>query len=114
MPERGVQLGVVAALIRGRSYPPADVDVIVEQRFGQFGAAAERVQVAATEIGSAPVVDGVGERVAISKLELVPDEVHEIDGLGDRFGRPAATAGADDQFEAGVDAADVISEVGAA
>jgi hypothetical protein len=72
-----VQLVVVAALVGGRSYPPADVDVIVEKLFGQLGAAAEGVQVAATEVGCACVVDGVGERVAISKLELVPDEVDE-------------------------------------
>jgi hypothetical protein len=43
VPERGVQLLVVAALIGSRSYPPANVDVIVNKRFGQLGAAAERV-----------------------------------------------------------------------
>ena len=32
--ESGVQLGVVAAFVGGGSYPPADVDVIVKERFG--------------------------------------------------------------------------------
>jgi hypothetical protein len=34
MSESGVQLGVVAAFVGERNYPPADVDVIVKERFG--------------------------------------------------------------------------------
>jgi hypothetical protein len=34
MSESGVQRGVVTALIGGWIYPPADVDVIVKERFG--------------------------------------------------------------------------------
>ena len=58
------------------------------------------MQIAATGIVSARVVDGVGEQAAISKRELVPDEVEEIDGLGDRFGWPATAADAGDEVEA--------------
>jgi hypothetical protein len=49
--------------------------------------------------------------VAISKLQLVPDDVDEVSRLGDRLGWPAPAAGAGDQLQARVDAARIILEV---
>jgi hypothetical protein len=56
------------------------------------------------------VTDGVGERVALAELTLVPDEVDVVEVPGYRLGRPGPAARPADQLEAGVDALDVVAQ----
>ena len=67
--------------------PPAHIDVVREQFFGQRGAPSHRVQVAASGVLAAGVVHGVGERAALTELAFVPDliDVAEVDA--DRLGQ---------------------------
>ena len=60
------------------------------------------------------VVHGVGERVPVAELGLVPDEVDVVVLLADGPGRPGAPAGPPDEVQAGVDAVHVVVQVGAA
>jgi hypothetical protein len=109
-----VKLLVVPLLVGGRGDPPADVDVVAQQVGRQRRASSERVQVAASEVLPAGVVDRVGERATVPELAFVPDQVDEVVVGSDRAGGPASAAGAPDYVEAGVDSADVLVEIGAA
>src|SRR5262245_8532643 len=50
--ERVVEPRVVATFVGGGRDPPAHVDVVAKQLFGELGAPAERVEIAAAEIRS--------------------------------------------------------------
>src|SRR4051794_30383482 len=111
MAQRAVELFVVPAPVGVRGHPPADVDVEARELFGQRFASSHWVEVRASEISALGVVDGVCERVALAELELVPDQVDEVELLGDGFAWPFPAASAPDQLNAGVDPSYVVMQV---
>src|SRR4051812_23811758 len=104
------ELVVEPALVAVRRHPPADVHVVRHELLGELGAPPHRIEVATAEVAVRPV-DGVGERRAVAELQLVPDEVDEVELLGDGPVGPAPAARPPDQVEAGVDALDVVAQV---
>src|SRR4051794_30490503 len=106
-----IELLVVAARVRGRCDPPADVHVVAQQLARERRAAAHRIEVATAEICTTDVAHHVRERRALAELELVPHQVHQVVLGAHRLGRPAATARRPDQRDALVDAPDVVVQV---
>ena len=109
--ERLVERRVVALPVGLGGHPPAHVDVVAQQVLGERHPPAHRVQVTAAEVPPVVAAHDVRVRVALAELELVPDQVGVVVVGVDRAGRPPAAAGAGDQVDAGVDAADVVVEV---
>src|SRR3954462_1954340 len=110
VPQRPVHRLVLATLVRVRSDPPARVDVMPQQLSGQRGTSTDGIQVTATDVLPAGAVRGVGERLTLAELALVPDEIDKVELLRDRLARPWTAAGPADEVEAGIDAVYVVGE----
>jgi len=67
----------------------------------------------ASEVLAAEVVHGVGERVAFAELKFVPDQMDVVEVGADRLCR-RHRPGPPDELDAGVDALNIVVQVGAA